>query len=130
MSERPTQYEIDEQEVLKLAEECGAITNDTRKGQIIYYYSFPTQALFIFSAKLREKDAATIAEQKEEIASLKAQLAEAQKVPEGWQLVPTKPTLQMVIAVASVKGSYLNNTDWYAEIHQAMLSAAPTYKKE
>ena len=138
------EQEVEEQEVLKLAKECG-VTNDTRHGQEVYFYRFEYPfKLNEFASKLRAKDAEEIASLKAQLAhqtkqgadrliglckcglerdELKAQLAEAQKVPEGWKLVPIKPDANMLMAGRAMM-HHTPDTHWHA-----MLSASPKEQK-
>ena len=57
-----------------------------------------------------------------EIDRLKAELAEARKVPDGWKLVPIKPTAAMVFNVKNDHISIFN-------LYSAMLDASPEYRQ-
>ena len=61
------------------------------------------------------------------IASLEAQLSQAQAVPDGWKLVPVEPTEEMLPAGRDTPLSGLEEDapDDYKAVFKSMLSAAP-----
>jgi hypothetical protein len=73
---------------------------------------------------------------KQRIAELKAQLAEAQKVPEGWQLVPKRCRQDMwfhgqtVATYTDGDQVMVMSGEQVERIYEEILAAAPTHKKE
>lgn len=68
-----------------------------------------------------KKSAAELRRQHAEIQQLKAQLSARQAAPDGWRLVPVKPTPEMINAGVAARRSG-GTSD---EVYMAMLSAAP-----
>jgi hypothetical protein len=145
--------EVADADVLRLAKECGAemlVEMKDRYWQKTGGATFQALELQDFVSKIRAKDAETIVQLREEIetlnsaldakiticgdteiASLKAQLAETQNVPDGWQLVPNVTSKEMRIAGQEILPSEIpGRADYAATVYHAMLAAAPTYKKE
>jgi hypothetical protein len=60
----------------------------------------------------------------EEVDKLRAMIEDSMKVPDGWKLVP-------VICTPGIESVYANDTGAYQtaqELHDAMLSAVPSYE--
>ena len=64
-------------------------------------------------------------EQAYEILRLRAEVAEARRVPAGWKLVPVEATREMQQAVAELTVTREWDDIHQAEVYRAMLAAAP-----